>query len=149
VDVLAAKRATYLGGDDANLRFGQPEGFGNLGPRVPGALRGGVQGQGAVGAPFRCGGVRLQVALVHGGGAEFALHHNIRLPQARGGIPLSVLEGTGHVAGLIARLLVHFRDHTFVQQRRPWPRGRQHIHHRRQHLIVHLDQPARFLGNVG
>ena len=145
---LAAKAAADFGGHDGDARHRDAEHLGRLLLHHEGALRAGPDGDVAFLVPEGRGVVGLDVALVHGGGVELALDHQVGLLEAF----RHVAQGEAVVAGDVAlgvRLLAQRGGgQAVVQLRRVFPHGLGGRQHRRQHFVFHLDEAHRLLGDV-
>ena len=100
----------------------------HLGAHREGALRAAPDGHVAVGVPQGRGVVRLDVALVNGGGVELALDDDGRLGEALVDVAELELEVLGDVGGLAGRLAQRLGDQVVVQQRgvvAAWRRARR------------------------
>ncbi len=147
---LAAKAATNLHRHDLDLRNRHAEQFGNLHSDQEGTLGACPDGDLAVGRPQRRRRVRLDVPLVNCLGREFPLQYNRRLLETTRHIPLLVMEVLGHVGrhvALFAGRLAIGAD-IVVEHQSIGTSRLPHVQHRRQYLVLDLDQPRRFLGNV-
>src|SRR2546421_183432 len=87
-DDLSAEAAADLARYDDDLRNGNLQQLGDLLTGVERALRRAPNLQAAVFVPHGDGGVRLDVALMHAGGAKFALDDYVRLLEAVVGLAL-------------------------------------------------------------
>jgi hypothetical protein len=95
-------------------------------------------------AVFRDGrhaGVWLEIALVHGFGAELALDHQIGPGEARLDIAVAELDTLGDVRRAVG--LHAYGDHGLVEDRGARLQGLRDVGDVRQDLIVHLDQLQR------
>ena len=102
----------------------------------------------AVARPECRGVVRLDIALVHGGGVELALDDDIGLGEALGRVAQRPAEVLGHVADAVRQRAVHLGLQVIVQERRTRSHRVGRGEHGGQHFVIHADQRRGFLGDV-
>ena len=146
---FAAESAADFHRRNLDFRHRQPQHIGHRAAHGESALRAGPEVELAVAVPESGGVVRLDVALMHRGGGEFALDDHIGLSKPLGRIALFIGKMGGDVAGRGADFAHGVGAHFFVQQRGVALHRRADIHHRRQRFVVNLDEGQGFFGGVG
>ena len=125
------------------LGDGDADDLGGLVPHVEVALGAAPDGEGVVAVPHGGGAVGLDVPLVHGGGVELPLDHEVGVPEALVGVADLEDEVVGDVADLAwvvvgpeapgaAAGLGHGQQ-AVVEQGRVVLHGVQHVHDGREH----------------
>ena len=145
---LAAEAAADLGGDDPDLGHGHPQDLRDGGAQRELGLGGRPHSGLARGVEAGRGGVRFDVGLVHHGHVETVLEDPVGLREPACHVAAHDLLVAAHVAAPVQVRLRPVVGVVFVQQRRVRRHGLQPGSDRGQHLIVHLDEPRRFLGGL-
>ena len=99
--------------------------------------------------------MRLDVALVHSLGVILAFDDHICLPETLLDIPGAELEVIGHVGGTLrvaprarAKCRAGHGQQALVQNWGVGLHGVEGIHHRRKHLVLHVDEGQRLFGQM-
>ena len=146
---LAAEAAADLGGIDAEVADRLLQDLRGQRAHLEVALARGPDLGLAIGVPARQAGVRLDIALVHRGGLELLLDHHIGRGKAGVDVAGLELQPLRDVGGLGRRRFDAAGDHVLEQQRRPIRHRLVHVDDVGQHLVVHLDQRRRLIGDRG
>ena len=104
--------------------------------------------QRSVRAPDRGGVVRFDVALVDGGRTELPLQHHVGRGEPRLDVSLFQHDVLGHVAGRVGKLARRLHAQVRVQDRRAGGDRRLGVEHGVPNVVLHLDQPHGFGGDV-
>ena len=143
---LAAEAATDLGRHDADFALGNPEHRGAQRAHHEAALGRAIDGGVAVGVVNSDRVVRLDIPLMHHRGLEAALDHEVGLAEAVFDVTALELDMGGDVGLLVGAVFL------VAERRQQDRRARRHRvldrHHRRQHLVVNLDEAQRLLGDM-
>ncbi len=92
-------------------------------------------------------GMRLDIALMHRLGGVFPFHDNIGFREALRHVAERELDLLGDVRGFRRRWRNPLGDHIRMQERRVLGHRRFHVDDVRQHLVGHVDQAQRLLGD--
>ena len=145
---LATKAAADFAGIDLHLADGLLQHLGYLFTDLKGALGADPYGDGTIALPQDRCILRLDIPLMDGGRAEFALDDLVSFGKAG----LDVAHLLAVVAGDIALAVGLFAQFAgcalLVQERGTLFHGLQNVDHRRQWLVVDLDQLEGLLGDM-
>ena len=145
---LAAEAAADFGGDELQVADLPIEDLRGHGAELEVALGAAPDGGLALLVDRRRAGVGLDVALVGHGDTVLALRHHVGLLEAG----IEVAPGQSHHRGDVARLVRLFGqvlgEAVFIEQGCVRGHGLQHVEHRRQRLVLHLDGLQGPLGNL-
>ena len=92
--------------------------------------------------------MRLDVTLVHGRGPEVPLDDDLRLGEPLLDVAFFEDQVRSDIARLARLLARRIGEQVFVQERRARPHRLANVHHRRQQLVIDLDEPDRLRGDV-
>ena len=115
---------------------------------VEGALAAVPDENAPVVVPVHSAVVRLEIALVYGGGLELALHDDVRLRKALLRVPQPVLKVLRYVADPTRLLAELLGLDVVVKQRGRLLHRLPNVRHRRKYLVVDLDELGRLLRHV-
>ena len=149
---LAAELAAHVHRVDADARVLHAEGVGQHPPGAERVLGGSPHLHAAVEIDGQEPGMGLQVALVAAGYAESVLQHHVGLAEPLFHVPLApgqAGEAVAHVGGQAFVRGAVVAGNVVVQQRRIGLGGGHRIEHRRQDLIVHVNERQGGLGFLG
>ena len=146
---LAAEAAADFARRDRHAGERHLQQFGRLLPGGERTLCAGPQPQRLVFAPQRGRNVRLDVALMHAGGLEFAFHNEVGRREAFRDVAFLEVQMRCDVGRPVALLAHRIGTELLVQQRGVVLHGVEHVGDRRQRFVFDLDLGGRFFGRVG
>ncbi len=146
-DRLAAETAADLGRIDTQVADRHPHQLGGQRTNREMPLAGGPDFALPVRLDPRRAGVRFDIGLVHGGGLELVLDHDIGRGKTRVEVADLEFQPLRDVGGPARRRLDPARDHVGEQQRRIRGHRGIDVDDMRQDFVLHVDQRARRRGN--